>query len=162
MIGNDVVDLQLAKIESNWRRIGFVDKIFTKNEQIFLFLSENIEISIWNLWSRKEAAYKIWNRQTSERKFNPIQFECKNIFGNDVVQFENIIYFTNTQILESHIHSIAVTKKSDLNRIKFISNNIKISKENNIPFLINKNQKKEIISKSNHGKFEFIVGLRNS
>ena len=162
MIGNDVVDLQLAKIESNWRRIGFVDKIFTKNEQIFLFLSENIEISIWNLWSRKEAAYKIWNRQTSERKFNPIQFECKNIFGNDVVQFENIIYFTKTQILESHIHSIAVTKKSDLNRIKFISNNIKISKENNIPFLINKNQKKEIISKSNHGKFEFIVGLRNS
>ena len=162
MIGNDVVDLQLAKIESNWQRIGFLDKIFTKNEQTFLLLSENIEISIWNLWSRKEAAYKIWNRQTGIRKFNPIQFECKNVFRNDVVEFENIIYFTKTQILENHIHSIAVTKKSDLSRIRLISNNIKISKENNIPFLMNKNKKKQIISKSHHGKFEFIVGLRNS
>ena len=127
---------------SNWQRIGFLDKIFTKNEQTFLLLSENIEISIWNLWSRKEAAYKIWNRQTGIRKFNPIQFECKNVFRNDVVQFENIIYFTKTQILESHIHSIAVTKIRDLSRIRLISNNIKISKENNIPFLINKNKKK--------------------
>ena len=162
MIGNDVIDLQLAKIESNWRRIGFLDKIFTKNEQIFIFLSENIEISIWSLWSRKEATYKIWNRQTGVRKFNPIQFECKKVSGNDVVQFENIIYFTKTQILESHIHSIAVTKIGDLRRIRLISNNIKISKENNIPFLMNKNKKKQIISKSHHGKFEFIVGLRNS
>ena len=33
MIGNDVVDLELAKKESNWQRRGFLSKIFTKNEQ---------------------------------------------------------------------------------------------------------------------------------
>ena len=33
MIGNDVIDLALAKIESNWQRSRFLAKIFTKKEQ---------------------------------------------------------------------------------------------------------------------------------
>ena len=30
MIGNDIVDLSLAAIQSNWQRRGFLEKQFTK------------------------------------------------------------------------------------------------------------------------------------
>ena len=33
MIGNDIVDLDLARTQSNWQRKGFLDKIFTKKEK---------------------------------------------------------------------------------------------------------------------------------
>ena len=33
-IGNDIVDLSLAKIQSNWQRKGFLEKQFTQKEQI--------------------------------------------------------------------------------------------------------------------------------
>ena len=56
MIGNDIVDLALAEKESNWKRKGFIDKIFTPQEQSLIKTSINQEIIIWNLWSRKEAA----------------------------------------------------------------------------------------------------------
>jgi phosphopantetheinyl transferase (holo-ACP synthase) len=62
MIGNDIVDLSLAPKESNWKRKGFLDKIFTKNEQLRIIKSDNPENMVWNLWTRKEAAYKIFNR----------------------------------------------------------------------------------------------------
>ena len=48
MIGNDIVDLALAQKESNWKRKGFLDKIFTLQEQLFINLSENQEIEVWN------------------------------------------------------------------------------------------------------------------
>ena len=59
MIGNDIVDLALAKKESNWKRNRFLDKIFTQKEQLLIANAINPEIMIWNLWTRKEAAYKI-------------------------------------------------------------------------------------------------------
>ena len=38
MIGNDVVDLQLAKTQSNWQRKGFLEKQFTEFEIYYVFL----------------------------------------------------------------------------------------------------------------------------
>ena len=72
MIGNDIVDLELARKESNWKRKGFLDKIFAKNEQLLIFNAENPDTMVWNLWSRKEAAYKIYNRQTQIRGYFPL------------------------------------------------------------------------------------------
>jgi len=57
MIGNDIVDLELALKESNWKRKGFLNKIFTNEEQLLISSAINPEIMVWNLWSRKEAAY---------------------------------------------------------------------------------------------------------
>ena len=45
MIGNDIVDLALAQKESNWKRKGFLDKIFTLQEQLFINLSNAINIA---------------------------------------------------------------------------------------------------------------------
>jgi phosphopantetheinyl transferase (holo-ACP synthase) len=160
MIGNDVVDLVLSRIESNWQRKGFLNKIFTKNEQILIQNSENQEIAIWNLWSRKEAAYKIWNRETGIRKYNPVQFECFDLDSKiGKVQFKSTIYFTKTEVSPDFIHSIAVSKKQNFTRIKTLKNSITIEKQNGIPFYINDNQVIEFISKTHHGRFEIIVGL---
>ena len=40
MIGNDIIDLDVAKTESNWKRKGFLDKIFTANEQFQILLEQ--------------------------------------------------------------------------------------------------------------------------
>jgi phosphopantetheinyl transferase (holo-ACP synthase) len=160
MIGNDVVDLNLAGKESNWQRKGFLSKIFTKNEQTLIQNSENQEIAVWNLWSRKEAAYKIWNRETGIRKFNPIQFECFDLESETgKVQFKNTIYFTKTEILTDYIHTIAVLNKEIFNNIKFIKKLITIEKKKGIPFYVNENQKIKPVSKSHHGRFESIITI---
>ena len=39
--GNDIVDLSLAKTESNWKRKGFLEKIFTENS-LLINLEDNI------------------------------------------------------------------------------------------------------------------------
>lgn len=160
MIGNDVVDLEFAKKESNWQRKGFLDKIFTKNEQFLIQKSKNQDITVWCLWSRKEAAYKIWNRETGIRKFNPIQFECFDLESEiGKVQFKNTIYFTKTQILIDYIHTIAVLNKEIFNNIKFIIKIIIIEKKKGIPFYINENQEIKPVSKSHHGRFESIITI---
>ena len=33
MIGNDVIDLAQSRKESNWQRKGFIEKLFTADEQ---------------------------------------------------------------------------------------------------------------------------------
>lgn len=160
MIGNDVVDLELSRKESIWQRKGFLNKIFTEKEQILIQNSNNQEIAVWNLWSRKEASYKIWNRETGIRKYNPIQFECFDLDPEiGKVQFKSTIYFTKTEVSPDFIHSIAVSKKQNFYRIKTLENSITIEKKNGIPFYINENQVIEFISKTHHGRFEIIVGL---
>lgn len=163
MIGNDVVDLKLAKIESNWQRKGFLSKIFTKNEQILIQNSENQEIAVWNLWSRKEAAYKIWNRETGIRKYNPLKFECFDLVSEiGKMQFESKTYFTKTEITTDYIYTIAVSNFDDFSFIIQLDNSIKIEKTNNIPCYILKNRDVKKISKTHHGNFTFVVSLGNS
>lgn len=155
MIGNDVVDLALARTESNWKRNHFLQKIFTENEQLQILNSEKPEIKVWELWSRKEAAYKIWNRKSNIRLFNPIKFECSatdSDFGK--VSYENQSYFTKTAISDDRICSIAVSKKVSFCRIIHLENRNGIVKENGIPFL-----HKKPVSISHHGRFEQIISI---
>lgn len=77
MIGNDVIDLSLAKIESNWQRKGFLKKLFSNDEQQLILEASNSFEMVWRLWSMKEAAYKIFTQQHNMRFFAPKKFECK-------------------------------------------------------------------------------------
>lgn len=161
MIGNDIVDLELAQIQSNWKRKGYLDKIFTKNEQLFILNSENPDVMVWNLWSRKEASYKIYNRITGNRIYNPIQFEC---FDSEqsigTVMNRGVFYFTKTEINSIYVHTISVLNLDDFKSVTYENRNSKIIKINGIPFLKNNDKKMPIpISISNHGKFEKIVSL---
>jgi phosphopantetheinyl transferase (holo-ACP synthase) len=160
MIGNDIVDLALAEKESNWKRKGFIDKIFTIQEQSLIKSSVNQENIIWDLWSRKEAAYKIYNRQTGIRKYNPIQFECFDLnLEIGKVVFENQVFYTKTEISSEYIYTIAISTIENFDNIQTLDTTTIIQKQNGIPFYINENQIINPISKTHHGRFERIISI---
>ena len=160
MIGNDIIDLALAGKESNWQRKGFLDKIFTPREQLLISNSQNPETTVWNLWSRKEAAYKIYNRLTQIRAFIPLQLECfdlevKNgiIYGK--VSCYGVVYFTKTIITSEYIETDAVFNPSDFDKIKAINLSASLIKSNGIPNYFDiENKILKPVSKSHHGRFE--------
>jgi len=161
MIGNDVIDLALSRVESNWRRRGFIEKIFTENEQKIIYLAQNQELMVWDLWSRKEAVYKIYNRQTRKRAFIPRQIECRTIasikgksFGKVVINdFE---YYTITKVANEFIYTEAVVNLSDFGRID-AANPINIVKdEYGIPF---SKLSLNPVSVTHHGEFKVSIQL---
>ena len=163
MIGNDIIDLALAKKESNWKRKGFLDKIFTPNEQLMISNSINPETTVWNLWSRKEAAYKIYNRQTQIRAFIPLQLECCDIEFKDGIIYGKVVcygcvYYTKTKITSEFIETNAVLNPNDFDKIKTIHSSVRIVKTNGIPnYFDDEHQVLKPASKSNHGRFEKAV-----
>jgi phosphopantetheinyl transferase (holo-ACP synthase) len=165
VIGNDIVDLALAKKESNWQRKGFLDKIFTLQEQLRIKSSEKPELMVWNLWSRKEAAYKIYNRYSQLRVFNPFQIECfdeivETNFVYGKATCENQFYYTKTEINSNYIYTEAVCKKADFDRIIRISRPSTLKKTNGIPSYFDAiNNIVKPISITHHGQFEKIITL---
>jgi phosphopantetheinyl transferase (holo-ACP synthase) len=165
MIGNDIVDLALAQKESNWKRKGFLDKIFTLNEQLLILNAENPTIMVWNLWSRKEAVYKIYNRKTQIRGYFPLQLECFDlgtideiIFGK--VEIKGLVYFTKTVLSSQFINTIAVENYQDFDKITTLENRKNICKINGIPNYFEKDKSDpKPISISHHGRFEQIITI---
>ena len=165
MIGNDIVDLALAQKESNWKRKGFLDKIFTQNEQLLLLNAENLEAMVWNLWSRKEAAYKIYNRLTQIRGYFPLQLECFDLEIIDGVPFgkvviKDFVYFTKTMISSQFINTIAVENNDEFVQIRTLESRKNIQKKNGIPsYFENENSVPKPLSISHHGRFEQIITI---
>mgnify|MGYP001060399253 CR=1 FL=1 len=106
MIGNDIIDLRAAAMESNWRRPNYLSKIFTQAEQGLVNKAHNPDQIVWWLWSAKEAIYKIVNRQTLERRYAPLSFSyhTENSFLHEGKE-----YFIRSEITADFIHTIAVT-----------------------------------------------------
>ena len=114
MIGNDIVDLRLAQVQSNWRRKGFLDKVFTASEQSMISRSHQPDILVWKLWSMKESAYKARLRLQKKIKIDPLAFDCMP--GNkDLGQVccEGKIYHTISSIGDDFIHTYAYADKLD-------------------------------------------------
>ena len=100
MIGNDIIDLSLAKTASNWQRKGFLEKQFTANEQQLVLEAPNSFVMVWRLWSMKEAAYKIYTQQHIVRFFAPKKFECKLRSAKEgVVCFKGQKFYTGAIVL---------------------------------------------------------------
>lgn len=168
MLGNDIIDLALAQKESNWQRKGFLNKIFTPSEQVLILNASQPEIMVWNLWSRKEAAYKIYNRQTQVRAYIPLQLECFDLMVNAATIYGKVccgsfIYFTKTNITREYISTVAVLKPSHFDRVEVLNVNVPIEKTNNIPsYFPSTLSASKPLSKSHHGRFERIVTLSDS
>jgi len=114
MIGNDVIDLQQARLDSNWRRPGFSAKIFTSREQQLISEAQDPEWMVWQLWSMKEAGYKIINRMTRERLFAPLSYECSpramephETFGT--VLHAGLCLYTRTIYSQLCLNTLALT-----------------------------------------------------
>ena len=106
MNGNDIIDLSLAKTQSNWQRKGFLEKQFTHKEQKKIHESENPFEMVWRLWSMKESAYKIVVQQQQRRFFAPQKFECEIISETKgKVIFENQTFDTETSTTRKYIYT---------------------------------------------------------
>lgn len=151
MIGNDVIDLKLAAAESNWRRKGFLEKLFSDKEIAMILGSETPDVSVWNLWSKKEAAYKIFNRSTGIRSFNPKYFECADLSRKSQVVFANRSVFCETETNQDFIHTIACENPERFAHLQSV-NPFEITKINGLPFY-EKGGRKYIATVSHHGIF---------
>ncbi len=126
MLGNDIIDLKLAKRENNWRRIGYLDKIFSLQEQSLTATIENPDELVWLIWSMKEAVYKIVNRLTGERFYKPKQFECfpnlsDSALGGRVL-YNGEIFLTRSEVTSDLIHTTAVVNADQKLMTKYLVN----------------------------------------
>lgn len=108
-----MVDLELAERQSDWRRNGFLEKVFSKDEQEIITTSPNPNLVVWLLWSMKEAAYKANQRELNlPRRLSWLAQECRisdltstRAFGT--VNISGEIYHTFSEITSEYIHTSA-------------------------------------------------------
>lgn len=115
MIGNDIVDFQLAAEENNYGRKGFLEKVFNKEEQSYIANSTAPFKMVWLLWSMKESAYKAYLQEYATRFFSPIKLECKllkNNKGSVLIQKE--MFFTKSKLTKDFVYTVASDKKTNL------------------------------------------------
>jgi phosphopantetheinyl transferase (holo-ACP synthase) len=123
MIGNDLVDLARAALDSNWRRPGYLQKVFTEEEQELIHRSPQPNQLVWLFWSMKEAAYKINSRQTGIRSFNPSSIACTVLKSTQVkvkgkVSIASEVYYTETSFRSDYIHSIAALAPEHIAQVR--------------------------------------------
>ena len=161
MIGNDIVDLVLARKESRWERRGFLDKIFSDQEQILIKSNVNPELMVWNLWTRKEAAYKIYNRFTAIKGYFPKMLEC--YYENEhsgVVRIDDFVFHTKTQITKGYVYTIAVSETIYFDKIKMLETAENVIKTDGIPNSIDTETNATYpVSITHHGRFQRIIIL---
>lgn len=112
MIGNDIVDLRQAMLESNWRRKGYLEKLFATHEQQWIQEAKDQTQMVWLLWTMKEAVYKIHSRRKNWHAFAPLKLVCSTLsekeeLATGIVECENITFFTQSFISAHFIHTIA-------------------------------------------------------
>lgn len=108
MIGVDIVDLREARGRSDWRRKGYLSKLFSEKEIQYIEQSKDPDIAVWRLWSMKESAYKADFYYSRKRIFNPVKFNCH--IQSDVEGKVNIVsrqYTTYTRTAKEYITTSA-------------------------------------------------------
>ena len=113
MIDNDIIDINYTKKTINWNRPRFLKKIFTPQELKIISESKNSFNSVWQLWSMKESAYKIYIREGNSRLFNPLFFKGNISTKNNShghVEYNNRKIHTETVFNSSYIYTQACYK----------------------------------------------------
>lgn len=160
MIGNDVVDLELALKESNWKRKGFLSKIFTNFEQKVIQDAKNQDEMVWLLWSLKESVYKASQRIFYIQGFFPTRIEITSLNKNkdSIIFFNEKKFYGKTIIEKSCIHSFVVMNKNDFKLISNFESKTYQKDSNGFPF---EKDSKIPLSVSHHGQYLKIIGLLN-
>jgi phosphopantetheinyl transferase (holo-ACP synthase) len=115
MVGNDIVDLRVAKKESNWQRPRFLEKLFTLKEQQLIRDAQDSFIMVWRLWAMKEAAYKLYTQINPSRFYNPKGFECQIEGNSGTLKFQDFKCYVQTKLTSNYILSEARLNKSVMN-----------------------------------------------
>jgi phosphopantetheinyl transferase (holo-ACP synthase) len=169
MLGNDVVDLKLAKQQIRWNTKAFQQKVLHPKEMNQYNSSPLRYNDFWKIWSIKETAYKAHQRNKNHRpKFNPFDFlvEINSSTSSKVIldNYEyNIISFVTDKYIYSYTASNDVysVQNFDLNlkntfyneglKRQYLNNRV-IKNEYGIPFLL-ENNKAVPISITHHGSY---------
>ena len=156
MIGNDIIDLRLTSGNNNWKRKGYLNKIFCEEEQDHILNSKDPELSVWLLWAMKESAYKAHQRRFDlPRRFNPKAFRCEiiedkstTIFGK--VRIDTNSYHTKASISNEYIYCFATLNSSTnfVQKIYFEPTDLKLSLINAVSQLQNLPENKIFLKKS--------------
>lgn len=77
MVGNDIVDLRVARYSTDWKRPRWLQKIFVPSEQVLIEASSDPFTTVWKLWSIKESAYKVFIQAGGQPFYNPTQIICQ-------------------------------------------------------------------------------------
>ena len=124
MIGNDIVDLNLARCSHRWQNYRFIEKIFSTKEQKLISKWIDPFQCIWRLWSMKESAYKSHLRSFGKTFFSPSKFECRLFSTTEgMITISDQQYRVTTVMEKEFIYSTAFSNKakttvSDYFRIK--------------------------------------------
>lgn len=114
MIGNDIVDFQLAGLQSNWKRPRYLEKLFTQKEQEYITNSTEKDQMVWRLWSMKEAAYKLYTQCYPRCFYNPKSFECHIEKNSGIVKFKDFECHVHSKITEDYVLSEASFEKKSM------------------------------------------------
>ena len=114
MVGNDIIDRKETKRSTLWERRGFLEKIFTIQEQSIINNFDDPFTLVWRLWSMKEAAYKVFIQAGGDRFYNPRRIECsvEHLIGQ--VSIGAMVLKTQTLINEDYIFSTATIRNSEV------------------------------------------------
>lgn len=118
MIGNDIVDLKQAGKDSNWQRKGFLNKVFSEEEQWYINSAIDKGQMVWGLWSMKEAGYKAYVQQTGKRFLGPQKIKCKllinkRLTASSKVFIEDLTFDVNTSLCVDYVNSVVTTSPKD-------------------------------------------------
>ncbi|WP_316800458.1 4'-phosphopantetheinyl transferase superfamily protein [Pedobacter frigidisoli] len=181
MLGNDVVDLNLAAKQNNFRRANYLNKIFSPEEQQLVYDSDCADLMVWLIWSMKEAAYKIVNRNTRHRFYNPTSFRCAvqldDLQATGSVDYGGDKFMTHSVITSDYVHTLSVEAdlsidqccvlqrhNSDDYALCFNRGNegMQLQKDNSgLPeIFIGDIKTRHLASISHHGQFLFIAFLK--
>ena len=127
MLGNDIVDIKEAYRTSNWQRPRLLDKLFTPKEQQLISYSEDSFLMVWQLWSMKEAAYKLYTQLYPSRFYSPKDFKCNINTTSKSVNYKTFSCYVETKITSDYILSEAHLTPSKMisEVLMFNSKNVK-------------------------------------
>jgi len=172
MIGNDIIDISLAKTQSNWQRPGFLEKQFTNHEIELIRKSVTPFLMVWRMWSMKEAAYKVVVQQEHKRFFAPKKFECQIASETEgLIRFKDRAFESTTRTTGEYIYTYVgnasfqwIGQKIDRKgMLKIIRAHVKVDKadlkvEKNafgVPELYKQGRQiSRSVTITHHGKFE--------
>lgn len=162
MIGNDVVDLILAKKESNWKRKGYLDKLFSNTDQDFIKNANNQDEMVWMLWSIKESTYKAYQRICYNQGFYPLKIKIESLNLIEAIYFSKVklfeINFYGKTIIENEIVKTVVVKNENDFANLVSCNSAEYQKNSNgLPFEVHS---KKPISISHHGRSREVLFLK--
>ncbi len=113
-MGNDIVDLQDARIASNWQRPRYLEKIFTPQERAWIQQANQPDMRVWMLWSAKESAYKLSRQLGAERAYAPKSLRIRDWTQESATNYrlqlltEQAELTVHTTLGHTFVHSVAL------------------------------------------------------